>query len=384
MKILFTCQPAFGHLHPLIPLAQAFVKAEHQVAFVSSASFCPIITRLGFECFPGGLDWLESEAEKHFPELHQIPLIDQGDWFLSVAFADIVASAMVPDLLTIAREWQPDLIVRDYWEFAGYLVGEKLAIPHVTAGIGRFIPMSSMIRLIGPQMNVLRQQLALPSDPNLETLFRHRYLHFFPTSYQPLREVLPNARAARPLIFDQAEGQTLPAWFTTLPAQPTVYATLGTVFNKSIPIFSEALLDLQTEALNLILTVSHDLDPQDFGLQPPQVHIERYIPQTLLLPHCDLVICHGGYNTLMAALSFGVPLLIIPISDDHPYYAERSTVLGVAITLEPQAATPTAFKEAVSRLLTEPTYRANARRLQQEIAAMPGPETVVRWLEETG
>jgi hypothetical protein len=75
MKALFTVQPAIGHLHPLIPVAQALESAGHGVAFCSSASFRPEVERYGFEYVDAGLDWITSDLTtwKAFPPMPAPP-----------------------------------------------------------------------------------------------------------------------------------------------------------------------------------------------------------------------------------------------------------------------------------------------------------------------
>lgn len=80
----------------------------------------------------------------------------------------------------------------------------------------------------------------------------------------------------------------MPEWLTRLDSAPTVYATLGTIYNmESGDIFQRVLAGLRSLPLNLIVTVGRDIDPAEFGPQPANVHIERYA-QALLLPYCDL------------------------------------------------------------------------------------------------
>lgn len=80
----------------------------------------------------------------------------------------------------------------------------------------------------------------------------------------------------------------MPQWVTQLPKQPTVYVTLGTEVNHMpgfYPRVIQTIIDgLRDEPINLIVTLGRDKDPADFGAQPANVHIERYIPHTLLLP----------------------------------------------------------------------------------------------------
>jgi UDP:flavonoid glycosyltransferase YjiC (YdhE family) len=60
MRVLFTVQPAAGHLHPLVPVARALTDAGHDVAVCSAASFRPVVEALGLTHRPAGLDWLMS------------------------------------------------------------------------------------------------------------------------------------------------------------------------------------------------------------------------------------------------------------------------------------------------------------------------------------
>ena len=129
------------------------------------------------------------------------------------------------------------------------------------------------------------------------------------------------------------------------------------------------------------MTIGRDQDPAQFGPQPDNVHIERYIPQDLLFPHCDLVITHAGFSTVAEALAHGVPLVPIPIDADQPLNAERCAALGVADVIEHHQRTPDAIRSAVRTVLGDPSYRRNAEQVRQEIAQLPRPEHAAALLE---
>jgi UDP:flavonoid glycosyltransferase YjiC (YdhE family) len=74
-------------------------------------------------------------------------------------------------------------------------------------------------------------------------------------------------------------------------------------------------------------------------------------------------------------------MVVVPISADQPYSAERCVDLGVARTLGPDDRTPDRIREAVRQVLAEPSYRTNARAFQAEMMALPGPEEMVELLE---
>lgn len=122
-----------------------------------------------------------------------------------------------------------------------------------------------------------------------------------------------------------------------------VYFTLGTVFHlESGDLFARVLAGLRELPVNLVVTVGRELDPNEFGPQPANVHLERYIPQSLLLPHCDLVVSHGGSGTLIGALSHGLPSVMLPMGADQPLNAARCEALGLGRSLDAVRATPEA------------------------------------------
>ena len=166
-----------------------------------------------------------------------------------------------------------------------------------------------------------------------------------------------------------------------MPARPTVYASLGTIFNHSPGLLAAILAGLRDEPLTLILTVGRNQDPADFGPQPGNVRIERYVPQTLLLPYCDLVVTHGGFNTVQAALGQGLPLVVVPLGADQPANAAACAAMGVGRVVPPEERTPEAIRDAVRAVLGDPAYRATAERVRGEMAALPGPEYAVALLE---
>jgi len=272
--------------------------------------------------------------------------------------------------------------VRDPIEFGGYAAAERLGIPHATGGIGWLIPAARRRAIVGPNLAALRREHGLPDDPDLATLDRYLGLVFQPPWFLgPDDDVPPTTHFLRPAIFDQSGGEGLPAWVATLPARPTIYATLGTISNRTPDLFAAILAALRDEPVNLILTVGRNQDPADFGPQPAHVHLERYVPQTLLLPRCDLVITHGGFNTAMAALDRGLPVVAIPLGADQFQNAARCAALGVGRVVGPDERTPDVIWAAVRDVLAEATYRRNAARLRDELAVLPGPEHGVALLE---
>jgi MGT family glycosyltransferase len=126
--------------------------------------------------------------------------------------------------------------------------------------------------------------------------------------------------------------------------------------------------------------VGRDIDPDELGSQPANVHVERFMPQAALLPHCDLVVSHAGSGSVLGALAHGLPLVLIPIGADQPLNAARCQALGVAEVLDAVGATPEMVRAAVLSVLADAGFRGTAARIRDEIAALPGPECAVTLL----
>ncbi len=380
MRILFTTLQGSGHFHPLVPIARAAVAAGHEVAFACAASFAPTVERAGFRAFPAGFDNRGRSMSELFPGFSK-GMAAARHWARANIFVGVYATAMAPDLLTIARGWRPDLVVRETQEYAGCVAAEVLGIPHASVRTSSPSSQYGLRHLVAEALARLRELNGLPPDPDTEMPFRYLHLAAEPPRFRledgPLG---PTVHPLRPVNFESGD-EALPSWVAALPDRPTVYATLGTVFNNAHGIFAAILAALRDEPVNLIVTVGRDNDPAAFGPQPPNVHIERFIPQSALLPHCDLVVHQGGFSTVTGTLNAGLPMVIIPISADQPYNAACCAVLGVGVVIEPGERSAEAIRAAARTVMDNPSYRRNAERLRDEMAALPGPEYAVALLE---
>jgi UDP:flavonoid glycosyltransferase YjiC (YdhE family) len=365
--------------------------AGHNVAFATSKSFCPTVANLGFQAFPAGVDWDESDAASTLPGF--LTGRPAGQLRLFVELAD----QMSEDLVDIATRWNADAFVREPTEYGAAVASQRLGIPSVVVGIMIRLPGWVLNTLAGPQFAQLLSSKQLPPDPDLERLWQDLYLDLVPPSFVPDDwPTAPTVHHIRPILFDRSGDEALPDWTRGLGSRPVVYTTLGTVFNQARQTFECVIDALADKDVDLVVTLGRNFDPQDFGPQPENVHLERYIPQSQILPLCSAVICHGGYGTLMASLTNGLPMLFLPMSADQGLGAQRGADLGVGLSmathfygdeqvahLGPDDLDPAQLRLAVERLLEEPEFTAAARSLQTELAEMPGIDHAISLVEET-
>src|SRR5262249_32190414 len=119
----------------------------------------------------------------------------------------------------------------------------------------------------------------------------------------------------------------------------------------------------------------------DLRPQPDNVHIERWLPLSALLPMCDVVVCHAGSGTMLASLAAGRPLVLLPRGADQFENAAACLRAGVGRVLQPAAQAADAIAQEVEIVLTDSAYRQAVARVRDEIHAMPSPAEVVPILE---
>ena len=382
MRMLFTFAGGNGHSLPLTPIAREAVRAGHVVAFAGQTAMMSTIARAGFAAFDTGGETLRTSSEI-IPLLQ--PDIEREEGAIRKGFALRTARTRASALLPLCTEWQPDVIVCDEMDFGAMIVAERLGIPHATVIVlaaGAF----TRTEVVAESLNVVRAEHGLPADPDAVMPGRDLIISPVPPSFRDPRYPLPEtAHAIRPYVLESAVTEDAPAWIADFGKLPVVYFTLGTIFNlESGDLFQRVLAglrDLPVE-VDIVVTVGRELDPAILGKQPPHVRIEQFIPQAALLPHCDLVISHGGSGSMIGSLAFGLPQVLLPMGADQLHNAERGEALGFARVLEPISLTPENIRETVLAMLADASARDCAEQLRDEITALPGSDYAVRLLEQ--
>jgi UDP:flavonoid glycosyltransferase YjiC (YdhE family) len=378
MRILFTFAGGSGHLDPLVPLARAAEAAGHTVAFVGRPWMVPKVEALGFQAFAAGSD--AGLTPKRAPLVAVDMQRELRD--LGYGFGRRIARERAADMLPLCAEWQPDLLVCEEVDFGALVVAERLGLPYATVLV---IAAGAFIRpdYVAEPLNEVRAEHGLPPDPDLAMLSRHLVLAPFPPSYRDPAAPLPaTAHAIRPLAPTAAHSDLAIAWLQQPNGAPTIYFTLGTVFNvESGDLFTRVLAGLRDLPVKVIATVGRDIDPAELGSQPDHIYIAQFIPQSAILPHCAAVISHGGSGSVIGALAHGLPSVLIPMGADQPLNAARCADLGVGVVLDAMTATPADVSAAVAKVLGVPSYRQAAERMRDQIEALPGPAHAVTLLE---
>lgn len=381
MRFLFTTIPGSGHFNPLVPTARALQRRGHDVAFAASPTFAPAIETAGFEAHQAGPAWIENLGD---PVMQKIMA---GEFFV-----DLIRMGMVEGVVRAAKAIGADAIVHGEAELGGRVAGAILDVPVASGGTGGTKMYGPLIR---PGVARAAAEHGLDGERVAAGDFAVLRIDRTPPSLEsPGYEAPPNEINVRPEPYDG--GGELPAWFDDLGERPLVYVTLGTVMNGNIPLFRLIADALADQPFDVVIALGHGIPRETLGKVADNIRVGGYLPQARILERASVVVNHGGYNTVSAALGAGLPLFLLPMGADQPYNTERCITAGAAIgVIQPQpdgppSAAPPPFtppnaaviRDGTRRLLDEPAFRAAARGIAAEIAALPPAAFAAERLEE--
>ena len=398
------CPELSGHLNPMTTLGRELKRRGHRVTVVAR----PDARRkaegagLGFaaidaEGFPEG-SMRATSAE--LGRLSGLSAIQFTAELLRRGAAAILRDA--PDVITRERI---DALVVDQVAQAGGTVGDRLGLPHVTVcdalamnldpdvppGVlpWRFMP-GPLGRLRNACGGALLRWLARPVVNEID---RYREQHGLPQltggisassglaqiAQQPAffdfpRRALPDCFHYTGPWHDDGSADEIAFPWEKLDGRPLIYASMGTLQNRLEFIFqtiAEACAGLDAQLVISLGSRDQDADAlaEKFAGTPIVV---PFAPQLALLDRAALSITHAGLNTALESLSHGLPMVAIPITNDQPGVASRLEWLGVAEVVQPGKLSAPRLRAAVEKVLAEPRYRENARRLQEEIRRVNG------------
>jgi UDP:flavonoid glycosyltransferase YjiC (YdhE family) len=367
MRLLFAAVGAYGHLHPVMPVALAAQAAGHQVAVATHESFHPTVTSVGLEAVAAGLT--VEEAFGVAVAALDGPPESEADVAVP-AFMRIIPERVLADLEPVLQRGTWDLVVHEVGNPGAGIAARAAGVPSAALAVGR-IP-------DGPFWDRMYSELTVFAGEHAVTVKEPRtldqpYLDMCPPSFQApgVSELIETHILMRPTAWNPPGD--LPALVMDRdPGRPLVYLTLGTSGAFAQPGVLQQMIDALSGIPADALVSSGPAVPADaLGVLPDNVTVVDWVPQADLMPHVDVAVHHAGSGTLFAALAHGVPQVLLPQGADQFANAAWVAQAGAARQILPDETTPARIAEAIHALLGDEQARTAARGLQQEIARMP-------------
>ena len=386
--VVFFPEGAFGPTNNCVGIGRVLLERRDRVVFVVEESFAGTLEAHGFEEAlmrlkpPPEVEEAPGQFWKDFvrdtaPEFRK-PTIDQLDTFILPVWQELVDGARYVDdrLREIFGELEPDVIVQD----------NVVGFPAVLAS-GR-----PWVRIVSCNPLELKDPALPPPFSGYPTGDSAGWEEFR-TRYRDLHEPLPcefsdfcEERGAPPLSelefihesefldlylypreADYARSQPLGArWqrldscvrdiggaFETPPGKGgLVYVSLGSLGSADVELMNRLVSVLADTPHRYVVSKGpqHEL----IELAPNMTGAE-FLPQPAILPEVDLVITHGGNNTVTESIHFGKPMIVLPLFWDQYDNAQRVAECGFGVRLPTYEFEDEQLHEAIDRLLSVET-----------------------------
>ena len=160
-----------------------------------------------------------------------------------------------------------------------------------------------------------------------------------------------------------------------------VYLSLGSLGSADVELMRRLVSVLAETRHRYVVSKGPRAEELDL---PDNMWGEARVPQTNVIPRCDLVITHGGNNTTTEALHFGKPMIVLPLFWDQYDNAQRVNELGFGVRLPTYAFEDDELRSAVDRLVADERLRARIDAVGEAIRAEDGLGRAADLIEALG
>lgn len=417
MKVLFTSLEG-SHFQLMVPMAWALRTAGHDVRAVCKPDLVQTVTQAGLTAVPVDCPpWQEGLTPFHeeaipYCNMLETTRLEYGEpgWETLLAYEHLVVpalwaplnrEAMVDGVVDFARSWHPDLVLWESFALVGPVAAVATGAAHARLVSGPDLALQMRARR-GFTGLAERLPEELREDPTAEWLdwtlervgAQGRFEEPMLTGQwtidtRPPSECEDLGLETVPARYVPYNGRcVVPDWLREPPGRPRVCLTLGMSISAEYELFDldtmlvallGTLADMDVEVVAAIAPAQRERLP---GI-PSNVRVVDFIPLDDLLETCAAVVHHGGYQTKATAELHGVPQVIVTgwewVSEGMGRaYEEQGALLSLPI----REFSAGLFRDTLVRVLDEPSFAANARRLREEIRAMPTPNDAVPMIEK--
>jgi MGT family glycosyltransferase len=416
--IAFFPEGAYGPTNNCVGIGDVLCRRGHRVVFIVEESFAGTLDAQGFEerlmrLTPPPLeDEVPGQFWKDFirdtaPVFRQ-PTIEQLAGFIAPTFQALVDGSKYVDarLHEIIGELDPDVIVEDNvvafaalpasgrpWARIVSCNPTEIRDPDVPPVFSGY-PVDDRSQWsvywdayrdahaeLHADFSAFCEERGAPPLPELEFMFASPWLNM--TIY-PDEVDYPRARPLPATWHNlQASVRATDAPYE-LPDSlrgegPLLYLSLGSLGSADVELMRTLVAELADRPYRVIVSKGpqHDL----FELAPNMAGAE-FLPQTSILPQVDLVITHGGNNTVTESLSFGKPMVVLPLFWDQYDNAQRVHDTGFGVRLDTYGHTREQLTAAIDTLLADERLRARLAAVSARLQAAPGTERAAALIEE--
>ncbi|MGV1049742.1 MAG: glycosyltransferase [Solirubrobacterales bacterium] len=418
LTIVFFPEGAFGPTNNCVGIGDVLRRRGHRVVFVVEESFAGALEEQGFEERlmrlnpPPQSEEVPGQFWKDFiretAPVFRKPTIDQLEGFIAPTFQALVDGAEYVDdrLLEIFDELRPDLVVEDNVVtfpalFAGGYPWARIAscnpaemkdheIPPPFSGLPSrnpagwddfWIAYRDALGEIHAGFDDFCQERGAPplrSDDFIhESPWLNMYLYPRELDYPRARPLGPHWHNLEASVRGTDAAWDVPEAMVG-GEEPLIYLSLGSLGSADVELMRKLIASLADAPYRVI--VSKGPQAREIELADNMAGAE-FLPQTSILPKVDLVITHGGNNTVTESLYFGKPMVALPIFWDQHDNAQRLAETGFGVRLDTYGHGTRELIDAVDGLLGDDELAARLRATSSRLRAASGTEVAADLIE---
>ncbi|GLV55267.1 putative UDP-glucosyltransferase YjiC [Dictyobacter sp. S3.2.2.5] len=387
--------PQQGNINPTLAIVQGLITRGEQVTYYQTDTFRHPIEATG-ALFRGYISDLDVE------QLTRWINGQSGPERLAVIGWQIIKECrqLLPQILeTLPGHQRPTGIIYTPAALWGRLLAQILHIPailvHPTYACNEYFQFCSLMHQslpltdvdkMGEHLAALNTQLhalcAMYQVPTFD--FKDFLTHAEPLTLVTLPRAFQYAGETFDDRFNFVGPCLLPRYnahdfpLQRLRTQPTLYISLGTAFTQQPDFYRTCIQAFACLPWQVVMAIGPHVPLAALGAPLPQnfiIHPE--VPQLDVLAHSSIFIGQGGMNSTIEALSYGVPSIIIPRTQEQELTARRIVELELGVSLKPEQVTAALLRETVNYLAHQSGIRLRVRRMQRTIAETGGVHAAV-------
>ncbi|MFC4013098.1 glycosyltransferase [Nonomuraea purpurea] len=420
LTVLFMPESAYGPTNNSIGIGDILRRRGHRVVFAAEASWKGKLEALGFEEDLVDLAPPPEHAEEQDPGQFWKDFIretapeyrkttqEQLETVTKPIWAELIEGAKFcePQLKAIIERVDPDVIVED----------NVITFPALLTTGKKFVRIVSCNPLEVRGEGIAPLFSGLPADDRSEwDAFRAEYDRSHRELWSAFNEWCVEQGAAPlpeldfmhegdlnlyvyPEVLDYVDARPLDETWHRLDSSvretdedfalpfernegSLIYFSLGSLGSSDVELMQRVIDALATTPHQYI--VSKGPLHEEIKL-PDNMWGAEFLPQTKIIPLCDLVITHGGNNTTTEAMHFGKPMILLPLFWDQYDNAQRVDELGYGVRLSTYTFSDEELKGAVSHLLGDAELRARLAAAGEEIRRRDGLRKAADLIEQLG
>jgi MGT family glycosyltransferase len=226
------------------------------------------------------------------------------------------------------------------------------------------------------------QEQGAPPLPDLEFMHEsyHLNLSIYPDAadYLRSRPLAPTWHGLESSVRDTEEPWELPEPLRDGDGS-LIYLSLGSLGSADLELMRRLIEVLSKTRHRYVVSKGPRADELELA---DNMWGDVRVPQTSILSEVDLVITHGGNNTVTESLHFGKPMVVLPLFWDQYDNAQRMDELGFGVRLATYDFVDEELTTAVDGLLGDEVLRASLDALGERIRDADGTRRAADLVED--